>query len=64
VTDYSISTVARQDMLDIFSYIEEHNLTAAFRLHGRFLTAFQNLAKRPKIGHWSDWSEMTKSRAQ
>jgi plasmid stabilization system protein ParE len=41
-------------MLDIFSYIEERSLTAALRLYDRFLAAFQNLAKRPGIGHKRD----------
>ncbi|WP_426031880.1 type II toxin-antitoxin system RelE/ParE family toxin [Caulobacter sp. DWP3-1-3b2] len=51
MTAYSVSSAARQDLLDIVSYIAARDIDAATKVRDALLTAFDRLARRSALGH-------------
>lgn len=51
MTNYLIAPAARQDLLDIISYIAARDSGAATRVRHALLAAFDRLSERPALGH-------------
>lgn len=51
MTGYTVSSAARQDILDIVSYIAARDVDAATKVRDVLLSAFDRLARRPALGH-------------
>ena len=51
---YRLSSVAEEDVCDIWLYIADDNVAAADRLLDRFTRTFELLAKNPQIGQAQD----------
>jgi plasmid stabilization system protein ParE len=49
---YVLSPDALQDLQDIWDFIAFDNVNAADQLEDEFFDAFENLARRPQIGHF------------
>lgn len=51
MADHVLSPAARQDLVEIWQYVAEDNLSAADKLLTKLETALQRLAERPHLGH-------------
>jgi len=51
VADYFLSPAARQDLVEIWQYVAEDNVSAADQLLTKLETAVRRLAERPRLGH-------------
>jgi plasmid stabilization system protein ParE len=51
MTGYTLAPAARQDVLEITSFVAEESPGAAARLGEELLRAFALLAERPGLGH-------------
>ena len=48
---YHISELAESDLVSIWEYIADENLTAADAMRERFFEAFDKIAAMPEMGH-------------
>lgn len=51
MTGYALTPAARDDILDITSYIAAEDFGAAARVRDELFKAFELLAERPGLGH-------------
>ncbi|MDX1949040.1 MAG: type II toxin-antitoxin system RelE/ParE family toxin [Rickettsiales bacterium] len=48
---YKLTKLARDDLLEIISYIAKDNKSATYEMKDKFLKAFSLISENPNIGH-------------
>ena len=54
MANYVLVPEARNDLLEILTYIATDSVDSALRVHGRFVEIFELLSENPNVGHYRD----------